>query len=88
MTTEKHCFSQFFDVKNPKKVRVTTPLRRMDDANPSFGQTHGEPPTTQGSFGCGGSRAPDGLHASVCGSEGTVGRSLLRVAGQPREGCC
>jgi len=25
MTTEKRCFSQFFDVKNPMKVRVTAP---------------------------------------------------------------
>jgi hypothetical protein len=46
MTTEKHCFSQFFDVKNPMKVRVRTPLRRLNDANPpvrtdSRGATHG-----------------------------------------------
>jgi hypothetical protein len=74
MTTEKKSFSRIFDVTNPMKVRVTAArFGGTDDANPPFGQTHGEPPTAQGSFGCGGPRALEGQSASAGGSDGTGG---------------
>jgi len=44
----------------------------MDDANPPFGQTHGELPTAQRGFGHGGSWALEGSSASVDGPEGTT----------------
>lgn len=58
----------------------------QEHANPPFGQTHGEPPTAQGSFGCGGPRALEGRPASAGGSEGTARRSLLHRVGSTSGG--